>query len=217
MTGSVVIVGAGQAGAVAARTLRRKGFSGAVHLVGAEPHLPYQRPPLSKEYLAEGDDDGLFLLDEARCAKLELDLHLGVRAERIRPAAGAVELADGTSLRADAVVLATGGRPRRLPGVEGERVHHLRTVEDADRLRAALQPGARIVVIGAGFIGSEVASAARARGAEVTVIEALAAPLLRVVGARVGAACAELAARAGVSVRLGESVTSVEEGAGEVV
>jgi 3-phenylpropionate/trans-cinnamate dioxygenase ferredoxin reductase subunit len=96
-------------------------------------------------------------------------------------------------------------------------VHHLRTVEDADRLRAALQPGARIVVIGAGFIGSEVASAARARGAEVTVIEALAAPLLRVVGARVGTACAELAARAGVSVRPGESVTSVEEGAGEVV
>jgi 3-phenylpropionate/trans-cinnamate dioxygenase ferredoxin reductase subunit len=214
---SIVIVGAGQAGAIAARTLRRKGFDGTVHLIGAEPHAPYQRPPLSKEYLADGDADGLVLLDEGRCAQLDVDLRLGTRVDRIRPADAVVELADGTQLAADQVLLATGGTPRRLPGVEGERIHYLRTVDDADRLRAAIQPGTHVIVVGAGFIGSEVAATARGRGADVTVVETFDVPLQRVLGTQLGGVCAELHRRNGVTLRLGESVEAIEQTADGVV
>jgi 3-phenylpropionate/trans-cinnamate dioxygenase ferredoxin reductase component len=207
---SVVIIGAGQAGAVAARTLRRKGYAGRLHLIGAERHLPYQRPPLSKEYLASGDDEGLFLLDEQRCANLGIDLRLGTRVERISRLDAAVELEDGTLVPADAVLITTGGAPRRLPGVSGERVHYLRTIADADRLREAIAPGSHVIVVGAGFIGSEVASSARARGADVTVIEALSAPLQRVLGTELGTTCAQLHQRAGVTLLLGESVRAIE-------
>jgi 3-phenylpropionate/trans-cinnamate dioxygenase ferredoxin reductase component len=207
---SVVIIGAGQAGAVAARTLRRKGYAGRLHLIGAERHLPYQRPPLSKEYLASGDDEGLFLLDDQRCANLGIDLRLGTRVERISRLDAAVELEDGTLVPADAVLITTGGAPRRLSGVSGERVHYLRTIADADRLREAIAPGSHVIVVGAGFIGSEVASSARARGADVTVIEALSAPLQRVLGTELGTTCAQLHQRAGVTLLLGESVRAIE-------
>lgn len=218
MLEAIAIIGGGQAAAVAARNLRRRGYDGRVEIIGAERHRPYQRPPLSKEYLAADDGDDLFLLPERWCAEQDVRLRLGVAARRIRPEAGAVELADGTEVAAGAVLIATGGRPRALPGVAGDRIHYLRTVDDSDRLRERLRPGARLIVIGAGFIGSEVAATARARGAEVVVVEALDAPMAPLLGARVGAACAEIHRRAGATVRLGERVESITEtGSGVLV
>ncbi|HEY7047658.1 MAG TPA: FAD-dependent oxidoreductase [Jatrophihabitantaceae bacterium] len=207
---SFVLVGAGQASAVAARTLRRRGFDGRIEIVGAEPHRPYQRPPLSKEYLAAGDDDGLFLLGEEWCATNDVQLRLGVAVERIRP--GRVELADGTDLTADAALIATGGRPRRLPGVDDDEVCYLRTLDDADRLRAELRRGRHVIVIGGGFVGAEVAATARAKGADVTLIEALDVPLQRALGRDMGAVCARIHRDNGVHLRLGEAVTAVSGG-----
>lgn len=210
------LIGGGQASAVAARTLRRRGFDGRIVLIGDEPTPPYQRPPLSKEYLAEADDEGLYLLADDWCAQQRVELQLGRRAERIT-ADGTVELDDGSRLATDAVLIATGGSPRRLPGVESERVHYLRTVADSDRLRERLVPGARVIVIGAGFIGAEVAATARGRGADVTIVETLDVPLQRVLGPEIGAACAELHRRNGVELRFGRPVESVVESGDEVV
>ncbi|MGH2930019.1 MAG: FAD-dependent oxidoreductase, partial [Solirubrobacteraceae bacterium] len=128
-----VLVGAGQAAAVAARSLRRRGFDGAIDIVGAEQHPPYQRPPLSKEFLAEGDDSGLSLLTEDWCAANGVRVLSGCQAVRIDAAAAAVELAGGTRLSADAVLIATGGRPRRLAPAASiapaDRIHYLRTID----------------------------------------------------------------------------------------
>ncbi|TXK42350.1 NAD(P)/FAD-dependent oxidoreductase [Nonomuraea sp. C10] len=212
MIRSVLVAGAGQTAAVAARTLRRLGFDGRVTLVGAEPEPPYQRPPLSKEYLAgEVDRAGLDLLTARWCAANEVELLLGTAVTAVRGADRAVELADGSTAAADALLIATGGRPRALPGVAGDRVRYLRTVADADRLRADLRPGARVVVVGAGFIGSEVASTARARGAAVTVIERLDHPLGQVLGEETGDVCAALLRAGGVTLRTGESVVEYAE------
>jgi 3-phenylpropionate/trans-cinnamate dioxygenase ferredoxin reductase subunit len=208
----VLVVGAGQSAAVAARTLRRLGFDGAVTLLGAEPVAPYQRPPLSKEYLAgEAGAEELALLTAEWCAANRVELRLGAAAVSVRAAERAVQLADGSVLRADALLVATGGRPRRLPGVEGERVRYLRTVADADRLRADLRPGARVVVVGAGFVGCEVASTARPLGAEVTVLERDPYPLGRVLGPEMGAVCAELLRSGGVTLLAGQSVVEYAE------
>ncbi|MFD2801105.1 NAD(P)/FAD-dependent oxidoreductase, partial [Prauserella oleivorans] len=166
----------------------------------------------SKEYLETGSDEDLYLLGEQWCAESGVDLRLGTQVSRLDPGTGSVVLADGTALDADAVLLATGGRPRRLPGVDGTRVHTLRTRADADRLRESLRPGARIVIVGAGFIGAEVASTARARGADVVVLDALDVPMSGVLGARMGAVCAQLHRAHGVELRLGEPVESVVEG-----
>lgn len=217
MSSPFVLVGAGQASAVAARTLRRRGFDGSIVIVGDEQEAPYQRPPLSKEYLATGDDDGLFLLAPEWIERNEVTLRLGVRANRIRAAAGAVELSDGSELRASQVLIATGGRPRRLSGTDSRRVHYLRTIEDSRRLRELLNPGTRLIVIGAGFIGLEVAATARARGAQVTIVEALPVPLERVLGPQVGAACAELHRLAGIDLRVDEVVESIIDVGDEVV
>jgi 3-phenylpropionate/trans-cinnamate dioxygenase ferredoxin reductase component len=211
------IVGAGQAAAVAARTLRRRGFDGRIEIIGAEPHPPYQRPPLTKEYLAGSDADDLFLLDDLWCAANDVSLHLGRRAVRVRAAESAVDLADGSQIHADKVLIATGGAARRLPGVRGERVHYLRTLDDANRLRELLGPGARLIVIGAGFIGSEVAATAHGKGADVTVIDTLDAPMQRVLGRELGAVCAHIHRSNGVTVRLGEPVESVVEHADAVI
>jgi 3-phenylpropionate/trans-cinnamate dioxygenase ferredoxin reductase subunit len=209
---NVLIAGAGQTAAVAARTLRRRGFDGRVTLVGAEHEAPYQRPPLSKEYLAgEQDRDELCLLTPEWCEANDVELRLGVAAAAIRPAERALELADGTALAGDALLIATGGRPRRLPGVEGERVRYLRTVADADRLRAELRPGARVVVIGAGFIGCEVASTALDRGAHVTIVEQAGRPLGHVVGELMGDVMAAMLRTNGVDLRTGEKVERYEE------
>lgn len=213
-----VLIGAGQASAVAARTLRRRGFDGVIEIIGAEPHRPYQRPPLSKEFLSDGTEDDLYLLPQTWCDANDIRLRLGTTVARIDAAGGAVELTDGTSVPADAVLIATGGRPRRLSAAAGDRVHYLRTLDDARRLRAQLVPGARVIVIGAGFIGAEVAAAARGKGADVTVLEVQDVPLGSLLGPQAGQACARLHRANGVDLRLGTAVESVEQaGAGVVV
>ena len=212
---SVAIIGASLAGARAAQELRAQGFDGRVVLVGEEPHLPYDRPPLSKAFLAgTAARESLDLLDADDTASLEL--RLGTRAERLDPAAGRVVLSDG-ELSVDGVVLATGGRARTLPGTEGiAGVHVLRTLEDSLALREELVPGARVVIVGAGFVGAEVASTARALGLDVTVLEALETPLARVLGLRLAEACAGLHARHGTTLRCGAAVETLLTTGGRV-
>jgi len=200
---TVTVVGASLAGLSAARALRAHGYDGRIQIVGAERHRPYDRPPLSKEFLAgavaaadlalEGDgDDGL-------------DLHwrLGRRAVRLDPADRAVVLDTGERLAGDGVVIATGARARQLPGPRLVGVHTLRTLDDALKLRAALRPGARLVVIGAGFIGAEVASTARRLGVEVTVVGVAPTPLAGPLGEEMGTVCAALHAEHGVRLVTG--------------
>jgi 3-phenylpropionate/trans-cinnamate dioxygenase ferredoxin reductase subunit len=210
MTRTVVAVGAGQASAQFARTLRRRGFDGRVVLVGDEVHRPYQRPPLSKEYQA-GDEDDLWLLSEDWCAAKEVELVLGTAVTGLDLSSRTVSLADGSRLAADAVLIATGGRARRMPGADGDRVLYLRTLDDAARIRSLIEPGGQVVVIGGGFIGSELAAAARARGADVTLLEMLDVPLQRVLGSELGGVCAQIHRRGGVDLRLGTTVDSVTQ------
>ena len=217
MIQAVATIGAGQAAAVAARTLRRSGYDGRIHIIGDEAERPYQRPPLSKEYLATGDDDALFLLDEQWCTANSVLFHLGQPAVALRPSAGLIELADGSVVAADAVLLATGGRPRQLPGVDGDRVCYLRTLADCRRLRARLRSGSRLIVTGAGFIGAEVAATAHGLGVQVTVIEAFEVPLQPVLGRAMGEVCARIHREHGVDLRLGETVIKVSETTAGVV
>ena len=215
--GGIVIVGGGQAASVATRTLRRRGYDGTVTIVGNETELPYQRPPLSKEYLTDEDASGLWLLPQDWADANDVVVRTATAAMRVDTAAGGVLLADGSTLAADSVLLATGGRPRRISGAHGDRIHTLRTKADADRLRLALRPGSRVVIIGAGFIGAEVSSSARQMGAEVTVLEASPVPLQRVLGERLGTVCAAIQRDAGVDLRLGVAVDSIRQTDDEVV
>jgi 3-phenylpropionate/trans-cinnamate dioxygenase ferredoxin reductase subunit len=196
-----VLVGGGQASAVAARTLRRSGYDGRLVVVGEETDRPYQRPPLSKEYLEHGDAAALELLPEAWTEQQSVEVRTGVRALKISAADGGVLLDDGSLIDADAVLVTTGARARRLPAIEGDGVFYLRTRADADALRAALRPGVHVVMVGGGFIGAELASAARGMGAEVTVLEATAVPMAQAIGPRLGEACARLQRAAGIDVR----------------
>jgi NADPH-dependent 2,4-dienoyl-CoA reductase/sulfur reductase-like enzyme len=204
---SVTVVGASLAGLSTARALRAQGYDGELVVVGDEPHLPYDRPPLSKAFLTgAASADDLALLGEQDAA-LEVDWRLGVRAVGLDAATRTVTLADGTSTTSDAVVLATGSRARRLPGTdELAGVHVLRTLDDAVALRAALAVGGPLVVVGAGFIGAEVASSARALGVDVTVVEAQDTPLCAQLGDEMGAAVARLHAAHGVRLRTGVGV-----------
>jgi 3-phenylpropionate/trans-cinnamate dioxygenase ferredoxin reductase subunit len=207
-----VIVGAGLAGAKAAEALREEGFDGRVVLVGAEPERPYERPPLSKEYLrGESGREKAYVHPEAFYAEREIELRLATAVEAIDPGAHEVVLGDGR-LRYDRLLLATGAEPRRLvaAGAELDGVHQLRTFADADALRARLDAGGRVVVVGAGWIGSEVAASARQRGLEVTVIEPLSVPLERVLGPEVGAVYRDLHRERGVDLRLGTGVVAFE-------
>lgn len=217
MTGTMVLVGGGQTSAVAARTLRRRGYDGRILLVCEEGRRPYQRPPLSKEYLSSGDDSSLELLPASWTEAHDVEVLTGTRALKISAADGSVLLDDGSSIAADAVLLATGSRARRLPGVEGDGVHHLRSQADADALRSALTGGAHVVLVGGGFIGAEVASCARERGVEVTMLEAGAVPLGQAVGDRLGAACTRLAIGAGVDVRVETAVQGVRREGGRLL
>jgi NADPH-dependent 2,4-dienoyl-CoA reductase/sulfur reductase-like enzyme len=214
----LVVVGASLAGLRAVESARRNGFTGQVTLIGAEEHLPYDRPALSKAFLG-ADHDGVVTpfrsADELR-DDLGVEVLLGSPALALDVKARMVIIA-AQAVRYDALIVATGATPRRFPGAEGiAGVHALRTVEDAFAIRAALDAGARTVVIGAGFIGSEVASAARKRGLPVTVVEALDLPLTRSVGPDVGAVCADLHRANGTDLRLGAQVAEIESADGRV-
>ncbi|WP_020672163.1 NAD(P)/FAD-dependent oxidoreductase [Amycolatopsis nigrescens] len=206
---SIAIIGASLAGVRAAQELRAQGYDGRLEIVGEEAHRPYDRPPLSKSFLAgTAGHDALELLEAEDDDELGLRYRLGVRAERLDPGNGVVALSDGNELAVDGVVIATGGRARTLPGAEGVAgVHVLRNLDDALRLRAELTDGApRVVVVGAGFIGAEVASTCRGLGLEVTVLESLATPLATVLGPELGAACAALHTDHGTRLRCGTTV-----------
>ena len=207
-----VVVGGGLAALRTCEALRREGYDGRLTLVGAEPHRPYARPPLSKEVLrgdAPAESTALRTPDEY--AELDVELRLGVAATALDLTARRVTLAGGTTLPYDRLVIATGATPRRLPGTEGlAGVHVLRTLDDAQALAAAFAGGPRVAVVGAGFIGGEVAASARALGLDVTLIEALPVPLARVLGAEMGAACGRLHQEHGVDLRLGVGVDAVE-------
>ena len=208
----VVVVGASLAGLQAAVTLRADGFAGAVTLVGAEPHRPYDRPPLSKQVLAgEWDADRVALPAGAGDA-LDVTWELGVAAAGLDLEARRLALGDGRELAFDGLVVATGAAPRSLPGTGAlTGVHTLRTLEDALAVRAALEAGAsRVVVVGAGFIGAEVAASCRGRGAAVTLVEPLPQPLARVLPEEVGAVLADVHRQHGVDVRLGVGVEALE-------
>lgn len=212
MSTTIVTIGAGQTAAVAARTLRRRKHDGPIVLIGDEKYHPYQRPPLSKEFLAgEQEEADTYVADPAWCRDAQVEVRLGTRATRVDAEGGYVELEDGTRVAGDAFLVATGSRARRLPNVGGERVIYLRDLEDASRLRSRLRPGARVIAVGAGFIGSEVASVARAAGAEVVTLEALDTPLERVLGRSMGEVCARIQRDNGVDLRTGETVESVVE------
>ncbi len=207
----VTIVGASLAGYWVAETLRRDGFKGVVSLIGDEPHVPYDRPPLSKKYLAGGvERHRVDLGDAEKLADLDLDMRLGHRATGLNVAAHTLEV-DGVAEPFDGLVIATGARCRTLPGTDGVAgVHTLRTVDDADAIRAAMDAGARrMVVVGAGFIGAEVASTAVERGLEVTMVEALEAPFGRVLGVEMGEVLADVHRGHGVNLRTGVGVDEV--------
>jgi 3-phenylpropionate/trans-cinnamate dioxygenase ferredoxin reductase component len=174
MVEKIVIVGAGQAAVQAVDTMRKKGFKGAVTLVGEEPLTPYQRPPLSKKFLAGAlDRERLLLRPPQFYADHQVELHIGRRAVEIDRAAQRVQLDSGESLAFDALLLATGSRPRPLPvpGHDLKGVHFLRTVADVERIRGDFAPGRKLVIVGGGYIGLEVAATARGLGLEVTVLE----------------------------------------------
>ena len=209
----VVVVGTGAAGTTAARTLRAEGFGGRLVLLGDEPAAPYKRPPLSKGYLT-GDTprERLRQQDDTSYAELGIELLPGTAAVRLDRGAGEVELGDGGRLRYDRLLLATGAAPRRLqvPGAELAGVQTLRTLADADALRKALAARTgRLVVVGGSWIGAEVASSARQRGWDVTIVDPAAVPLARAVGPEMGAYLRDLHPAHGVRV-LTAGVASVE-------
>jgi NADPH-dependent 2,4-dienoyl-CoA reductase/sulfur reductase-like enzyme len=200
----VVIVGGGLAAQRCARTLRASGYERPIRIVCAEPESPYDRPPLSKGLLAGTvDEEAIALRPRGWYDENQIELILGRRALGLDVAARELELDDGTSLRYEKLLIATGSRARRLADLEGRsNVHYLRTVADARRLRVALRPGASLVVIGAGFIGQEVAATARALGVDVTILEALPAPLASILGEEVGRWFVDLHRAQGVEVLL---------------
>lgn len=205
-----VIVGAGLAGARAAHTLRKRGFDGRVVLIGEEEAPPYDRPPLSKAYLSEGGDFARLALHKGGYYEAQgIELLRATRVVALDPGARELQLSTGERLRYDAALIATGATPRRLsvPGAELEGVCYLRSIGDAERLRAAIGPGTAVVVIGAGWIGCEVAASARGIGAEVALVDMFSAPLERVLGPEVGSIYARLHARHGVSQHLGVGVS----------
>ncbi len=216
--GSIAIVGASLAGARGAQALRAQGYDGDIHLIGAEPHAPYDRPPLSKGVLTgTTTDTALFAADFWE--EQRISLHLGSPVVALRPGERAVELADGRSLPADRVLLCTGGAARRLdvPGADLDGVFCLRTTEDAAGVKDRLVEGADVVVLGAGFVGCEVAASARALGCSVTLVEIAEVPLGRVLGAEMGRFYGQVHRDHGVDLRCGVGVTEILGAAGGTV
>ncbi|CAL9289750.1 NAD(P)/FAD-dependent oxidoreductase [Streptomyces sp. SudanB25_2051] len=211
-----VIVGGGLAGAKAAETLRAEGFSGRVILVGDERDHPYERPPLSKGYLSgKQERDSVFVHEPGWYARNDVELHLGQPVTAIDRDTRTVRLGDGTTIHYDRLLLATGAEPRRLdiPGTGLAGVHHLRRLCHADRLQGVLaalgRDNGHLVIAGAGWIGLEVAAAARGYGAEVTVVEPAATPLHQVVGPEIGQMFTELHAEHGVRFHFGTRLTEI--------
>jgi 3-phenylpropionate/trans-cinnamate dioxygenase ferredoxin reductase subunit len=227
---SIVIVGAGAAGQQAAHTLREEGYRGSVVMIGEEPELPYERPPLSKGYLMGDEErDSAFFEPQSWFEEHDVEVRSGVAAVAIDRIARAVALEDGSQVGYDRLLIATGARARTLD-IEGSNlpgVITLRTLADADRLRALLSQAKRMAIIGGGWIGLEVASAARTAGVEVTVLESAELPLVGVLGPRVAEIFADLHRRHGVDLRCGvevrrllgssDGVTGVDLGDGAVV
>lgn len=210
-TDGVVIAGGGLAAQRVAEALRRAGHEGPLRIVCAEERPPYDRPPLSKGYLGGATDDpSLSFRPPGWYADNDVDLLLGRRATALDPAYQELVLAGGERLPYGRLLIGTGGTPRRLPGSEAfANVHHLRTIEDARTLRAALTPGARLVVVGAGFIGLEVAATAQRLGVEVTVVEAAPAPLAGVLGHQLGSWFADLHRAEGVGVLVSARIAEI--------
>jgi 3-phenylpropionate/trans-cinnamate dioxygenase ferredoxin reductase subunit len=214
-----VIVGASLAGAKAAEELRARGFGGRVVLIGAEPERPYERPPLTKDYLRGESERGKVYVHPADFyARQEIEVEQGVTATAIHPGASRVTLDNGRELGYDRLLLATGAEPRRIgvPGADLNGVYYLRTLADCDLLRQRLGAGGRVAVVGAGWIGSEFAASARQRGLEVTVIDPQPLPNGRIFGREIGAFYRDLHARHGVDLLLGDSVDAFE-GNGAIV
>jgi 3-phenylpropionate/trans-cinnamate dioxygenase ferredoxin reductase subunit len=208
-----VIVGASLTGAKAAEALRADGFTGRLVLVGAEAERPYERPPLSKDYLrGEADRETVHVHPQGFYAEQEIELRLGRSAVALDTASAELTLDDGERLSYDRLLLATGAEPRRLtiPGADLDGVHYLRSIEDSDALRSQLGASRSVVVVGAGWIGAEVAASARMRGLDVTVIEPAAVPLERVLGAELGAIYRDIHADHGVRMLLGTGVEAFE-------
>lgn len=204
---TVAVVGASLAGLCAARALREQGYDGRLVVIGAERHRPYDRPPLSKGFLTGACVESDLDLEDADDQALDVDWRLGAAAVRLDRRSRRLTLADGAQVLVDGVVLATGARARELPAARDlDGVHTLRTLDDAVRLRAALRGSARLVVIGAGFVGAEVASSARSLGLDVTVVEAMPTPLTGALGAEMGAVCAGLHADHGARLLTGAAV-----------
>jgi NADPH-dependent 2,4-dienoyl-CoA reductase/sulfur reductase-like enzyme len=204
-----VIVGAGLAGAKAAETLRSEGFDGDIALIGAEPERPYERPPLSKGILlGKAERESAFVHPPGWYAENRVDLLPGAPVTAIDPAAHRVTF-EGGSMVYDKLLLTTGAAPRRLdlPGADFDGVYYLRTMGESDRLRAAFATGARVVIIGAGWIGLETAAAARLAGCPVTIVEPESSPLHRALGPELGAVFGDLHRSHGVEFRFGETVT----------
>ena len=213
----IVVVGGSLAGLRAAEELRHRGFAGTVTVVGEETHEPYDRPPLSKQVLSGAwglDRTALTVMHPDGIAGLDLDWRLGVRATGLDLAERRVLLAGGGDVAYDGLVVATGATPRQLPGTAAlAGVHTLRTLDDALAVRAALEAGVRtVVVVGAGFIGAEVAATCRTAGCDVTILEALPVPLGRALGDEMGAVMGDLHRDHGVDVRLGVGVAGFEGG-----
>jgi 3-phenylpropionate/trans-cinnamate dioxygenase ferredoxin reductase component len=199
-----IIVGGGLAGAIAAQTLREEGFDGRITLLGQEPNAPYERPPLSKDYLqGKADRDSIFVHAEPWYAEHGVDLSLGTAVTSLDPAARTVTTHAGAQLYYDKLLLATGSKPRRLevPGADLDGVYDLRNVEDSERIKIHFGRAKRVVIIGAGWIGLETAAAARAAGLDVTLLVSGDLPLQRVLGLEVAPIFAELHRSHGVDLR----------------
>ncbi|MDA5194500.1 NAD(P)/FAD-dependent oxidoreductase [Govanella unica] len=218
MAKTIIIIGAGQAAAQAIQTLRAKGSDERIILIGDEPYLPYDRPPLSKGLLA-GDIEleRLYFKKPAFYEDKAVDLHLRTRVEAIDRAAKTVTLSDGAPLAYDDLIIATGARVRKLslPGSDLKGIHYLRSIDDVLGIRDEMTPGSRLAIVGAGYIGLEVAAVARKLGVEVTVLEALDRVMTRVVAAPVSHFYEGVHREAGVDLRLGIGISGFEGGAGD--
>jgi len=208
-----VIVGAGLAGAKAVEALREEGFAGRIVLVGEEPELPYERPPLSKDYLrGESAREAARVHPDGFYADHDIELRTGTTVERVETSAGEVWFSTGERVVYDRLLLATGAEPRRLavPGADLAGIHYLRDLADADAIADRLHGGGRAVIVGGGWIGAEVAASARQRGLDVTLVEQAARPLERVLGAELGEIYAELHREHGVELLTGVGVAGFE-------